>query len=83
MMRFVEEPKTIDRTIRHLKLSFQAERPPTLHQVQQELLMAAEEMGEYWERSDTNPKTKFVSNILKGLKERGVVCEEKAEKLYR
>jgi hypothetical protein len=45
--------------------------------------MAAKEMGEYWERSDANPKTKFVSNILKELKDRGMVCEEKAEKLYR
>jgi len=49
--------------------------------VHQELLMAAEEMEEYYERSDAEPKTKFLSNMLKGLKERGVVYEENAEKL--
>lgn len=43
--------------------------------------MAAEEMGEYCERLDANPKTKFLSNMLKGLKEKGVVYEKKAEKL--
>ena len=43
---FIEEPKTIDRIIRHLELTFEAERPPPPHHVQQELLMAAEEMGE-------------------------------------
>ena len=42
------EPKTIDRIIRHLELTFEAERPPPSHQVQQELLMAAEERGEYF-----------------------------------
>jgi hypothetical protein len=40
--------KTIDRTIRHLKLSFQTERPPPSHVAHQELLMAAEESGEYF-----------------------------------
>jgi len=81
IISFIEEPKTIDRIIRHLKLTFEAERPPPPHQVQQELLMAAKEMGEYCERSDANPKPEFLSNMLKGLKERGVVYEEKAEKL--
>jgi len=45
MMQFVEEPKTIDRITPRLKLTFEAERPPPPHQLQQELLMAAEEMG--------------------------------------
>ena len=44
---FIEEPKTIDRIIRHLKLSFQADRPPPCHVAHQEFLMAAEESGEY------------------------------------
>ncbi len=43
---FIEEPKTTDRIIRHLVLTFEAERPPPSHNVQQELLMAAEESGE-------------------------------------
>ena len=45
IISFIEEPTTIDRILRHLKLTFEAERPPPPHQVQQELLMAAEEMG--------------------------------------
>jgi len=47
IISFIEEPKTIDRIIRHLKLTFMAERPPPPRNVQQELLMAAEERGEY------------------------------------
>jgi len=47
IVAFIEEPKVIDRIIRHLELSFEAERPPPPHHVQQELLMAAEESGEY------------------------------------
>ena len=81
IFQLLENPAIIDRIIRHLKLSFQAERPPPSHVVHQELLMAAEEMEEYYERSDAEPKTKFLSNMLKGLKERGVVYEENAEKL--
>ena len=42
----IEDPKTIDKIIRHLKLNFQAERPPPCHVAHQELLMAAEEQGE-------------------------------------
>ncbi len=34
--------------IRHLELTFEAERPPPHQIVQQELLMAAEERGEYF-----------------------------------
>jgi len=36
----------IDRIIRHLELTFEAERPPPPRVVQQQLLMAAEERGE-------------------------------------
>jgi hypothetical protein len=43
----MEEPKTIDRIIGHLKLTFLAERPPPPRVVQQDLLMAAEESGKY------------------------------------
>ena len=46
VISFIEEPKTIDRIIRHLELTFEAERPPPPHQ--QELLMAAEEKGKYF-----------------------------------
>jgi hypothetical protein len=35
-------------TIRHLKLTFDAERPPPPHHVRQNLPMAAEEKGEYF-----------------------------------
>lgn len=48
IISFIEEPKTIDRIIRHLELTFEAERPPPPHNVQQELLMAAEERQEYF-----------------------------------
>jgi hypothetical protein len=43
----IEDPKAIDKIIRHLELTFDAERPPPPRNVQQELLMAAEEIGEY------------------------------------
>ena len=48
IISFTKEPKTIDRIIAHLKLTFEAERPPPPQSVQQELLMAAEEKGEYF-----------------------------------
>ncbi len=48
VIAFIEEPKVIDKIIRYLKLSFHAERPPPSHVAHQELLMAAEEMGEYF-----------------------------------
>ena len=47
ILSFIEEPKTIDRIISHLELTFEAERPPPPRVVQQDLLMAAEESGEY------------------------------------
>jgi len=45
---FITDYPVVDRIIRHLKLSFQAERPPPPQIAQQELLMAAEERGEYF-----------------------------------
>ena len=45
IISFIQDHKIIDRIIRHLELTFEAERPPPPHLVQQELLMAAEEMG--------------------------------------
>ena len=48
IISFIEEPKVIDKIIRHFELTFEAERPPPPHNVQQELLMAAEEMGKYF-----------------------------------
>jgi hypothetical protein len=48
IISFIEDPKAIDKIIRHLELTFDAERPPPPHQVQQELLMSAEESGEYF-----------------------------------
>ncbi|TEU04751.1 MAG: acid--CoA ligase [Candidatus Aminicenantes bacterium] len=48
IISFIENPATIDRIIRHLKFSFQAERPPPSHVAHQELLMAAEASGEYF-----------------------------------
>ena len=47
IISFIEDPKAIDKIIRHLELTFDAERPPPPQVVQQELLMAAEESGEY------------------------------------
>ena len=48
IISFIDDHKVIDRIISHLKLTFEAERPPPPHNVQQELLMAAEESGEYF-----------------------------------
>jgi len=42
VVSFIEEPNVIDSIIAHLKLTFEAERSPPPHNVQQELLMAAE-----------------------------------------
>jgi len=47
VISFIEDHKVIDKIIAHLKLIFMAERPPPSQVVQQELLMAAEERGEY------------------------------------
>jgi len=48
IITFIEDHKVIDKIIRHLKISFMAERPPPPHVVQQELLMAAEEREKYF-----------------------------------
>ena len=48
IIAFIEDHNAIDRIIRHLKLTFTAERPPPPHIAHQELLMAAEERGEYF-----------------------------------
>jgi len=48
IIAFIEDHKVIDKIIDHLKLSFVAERPPPPQFVQKELLMAAEERGEYF-----------------------------------
>ena len=48
IISFIEEPKTIDRIIRHLKLTFEAERPPPPRVVQQDLLIAVKENGEHF-----------------------------------
>jgi hypothetical protein len=48
VISFIEDPKAIDRIIGHLKITFQAERPPPSDVIHQELLMAAEESGEYF-----------------------------------
>jgi len=45
---FIEDHKVIDRIIAHLELTFVAERPPPPRNAQQELLMGAEEIGEYF-----------------------------------
>jgi hypothetical protein len=48
IISFIEEPKTIDRIIRHLKLTFEAERSPPPRVVQQDLLIAVKENGEHF-----------------------------------
>jgi hypothetical protein len=40
VISFIEEPKTIDRIIRHLELTFEPDRPPPPSVVQQDLQMA-------------------------------------------
>jgi len=48
IVSFINEPKTIDRIIRHLELTFEAERLLPPHNVQQELLIAVEERKDYF-----------------------------------
>jgi hypothetical protein len=45
IISFIKDHKVIDRIIAHLEMTFEAERPPPPHPIQQELLMAAEESG--------------------------------------
>jgi hypothetical protein len=44
VIAFIEEPKVIDKIIRHLKLTFIAEGPPPSHDLHRELLMVAEQL---------------------------------------
>ena len=48
IIAFIEEHKVTDKIIAHLKLTFHAQRPPPSRLLQQELLMAAEEKGDYF-----------------------------------
>jgi hypothetical protein len=48
VIAFITDYSAVDRIITHLKLTFHAERPPPPRVLQQELLMAAEERGEYF-----------------------------------
>ncbi|UCE39561.1 MAG: acid--CoA ligase [Thermoplasmata archaeon] len=48
LISFIEEPKVIDRIIGHLELTFEEERPLPPKVLHQELMMAAEERGEYF-----------------------------------
>ena len=48
IIAFIEDHKVIDRIIAHLKLTFEAERPPPPQVAQYELLMAAKEREEYF-----------------------------------
>jgi hypothetical protein len=47
VVAFLTEYAIIDGIIRHLKLTFAAEKPPPTHVFEQTALMAAEENGEY------------------------------------
>jgi hypothetical protein len=48
IISFIDDHKVIDKIIAHLELRFETERPPPPQVVQQELQLAAEEMGEYF-----------------------------------
>ena len=48
IIAFIQEPKVIDKIIRHLRLTFHAKRTPPPQTLQHELLIAAEESGEYF-----------------------------------
>ncbi len=48
VIAFIEDPKVIDKIIKHLKLTFEAERPPPSQVAQHHLLIDAEEWGEYF-----------------------------------
>jgi len=47
VVAFLTEPAVVDRIIRHLALTFAAEKPPPAHIFEQVALMAVEESGEY------------------------------------
>ena len=47
VVAFLTEYAVVDRIIRHLELTFVAEKPPPAHVFEQVALMAAEESGDY------------------------------------
>jgi hypothetical protein len=47
VVAFLTEPAVVDRIIRHLGLTFAAEKPPPAPVFEQVALMAAEDSGEY------------------------------------
>ena len=47
VVAFLTEYAVVDRIIRHLKLTFVAEKPPPCHVLTEVVLMAAEESGDY------------------------------------
>jgi hypothetical protein len=47
VIAFLTEYAVVDRIIRHLELTFAAEKPPPVHVFEQVALMTAEESGEY------------------------------------
>jgi len=47
VVAFLTEPAVVDRTVRHLELTFVAEKPPPSWTFEQVALMAGEESGEY------------------------------------
>ncbi len=47
VIAFLTEYAVVDRIIRHLQLTFAAEKPPPYHVRGEPVLMAAEESGEY------------------------------------
>ncbi len=47
VVAFLTEYAVVDRNIRHLELTFVAEKPPPIHVFGQVALMAAEESGDY------------------------------------
>jgi ribosomal protein S27E len=48
IIAFITDYAVVDRIIKHLKLTFVADKPPPIRVAFQELLMAAEEQGEYF-----------------------------------
>jgi len=48
IISFLTNYAVVDKIIKHLKLTFVAERPPPPRMIYQELLMAAEEQANYF-----------------------------------
>ena len=47
VVAFLTEYAVVDQIIRHLELTFAAEKPPPVHVFEQAALMTAEESGDY------------------------------------